>query len=101
MPKKKTLEERYDELDDAMQMYFRYQTLVLSWNKSADKKNEEAREYNRNKRWWQISKPDNFPHYHATPIQMPNPFPVPPSTHPDYKKTKKLIEDYVNEVPNE
>jgi hypothetical protein len=90
----KTLEARFNELDDMMKMYFKQETIIKAWNLGADKKNDEAKEFNATKMWYQRKRPDNFPHYHETPVRMPMLFPTPPSTHKQYKKTKKLIEDY-------
>lgn len=90
----KALARRFNELDDAMKMYFNQETMIKVWNKNADKRNAEAREFNKSKHWYQRRKPDNFPHYHAAPVRMPMLFVIPPTMHPQYKQTKKLIEDY-------
>lgn len=99
MAKKLTLDQRYEKLDDMMKMWFRQETMIKAWNISADRKNREAREFNETKHWWQLKRAENFPHYYATPIKMPVYIPVPPSQHPQYAITKKLIEDYVSEIP--
>jgi hypothetical protein len=92
-----TLEKRYNKLDDVMKMWFKQQTLIHAWNKSADEKNQKAKEFNESKKWWQRKKSQDFPHYHETPISMPNLFPLPPSFHPQYNETKQLIEDYIDD----
>jgi hypothetical protein len=89
-----TIEQRYNQLDDIMKMYFREATLVIAWNLNADKCNAAARYFNTTKRWWQRKKPDDFPHYHATPVRMPQHFFIPPTWHPQYEECKKLIEEY-------
>lgn len=94
----KTLKERYEALDDQMKMYFRQETTIRAWDKIADDKNAQAKMFNASKKWWQRKKSEDFPHYHETPIQMPIFFPIPPTWDKNYKKTKKLIEDYCEGV---
>lgn len=91
------LEKRYNKLDDMMKMYFRECAVIEAWNEQADKRNRQANRFNKNKKWYQRKKPTNFPHYHSTPIRMPQIFIIPPVFHPQYKQTKKLIEDFIKE----
>lgn len=93
---KLTLEQRFNKLDDMMKMYFKQETMIKAWDRNADEKNEAARQFNATKKWWQKKQLDNFPHYFATPIIMPLPFPVPPTYHAQYEETKQLIKDYID-----
>lgn len=91
----KQFEKRYNALDDYMKMYYRERILIECWNINADRKNKEIKDFNKNKKRWQFKKTGHYPSYWGGPIRMPEVFIVPPVFHPQYKKAKKLIEDYI------
>jgi hypothetical protein len=96
--KQLTLEQRYNKLDDVMKMYFKQEVTIFTWDRIADEKNKRAKEFNKNKHWWQRRQRENFPYYMGTPIPMPLPFPIPPVYHPQYEEVKELIKAHKKDV---